>query len=241
MSSPRASYMPHLPPMRTSRQRLAVAGGALLLGLFLWALWVYCDPGRVDLNRTWFSVEFTADNQAHPVHLTLPEGREGVFDLMVVENLADQPLSLLPFSSRPRAARLSAEQDMAAWAQWIATSRQGIIVEPRSTWFLDPKALDRLPAVHGHTWIAVCFAKGPSPVPAGHLPATVLPGAFSGTFKVHYCASQLSREWLAATPSYRSDLVAALEQESSVVEKTFLTLGKRALYGPTRLTEAERR
>ncbi|MFZ5984473.1 MAG: hypothetical protein ACOYXN_08920 [Acidobacteriota bacterium] len=241
MSSPRASFTPHLPPMRTPRQRLAVAGGALLLGLFLWALWVYCDPGRLDLRKTWFSVEFTADNGAHPVHLTLPEGREGVFDLMVVENLADQPLSLLPFSSRPRAGGLSVEQEMAAWANWIATNRQGIIVEPRSTWFLDPKALDRLPAVHGHTWIAVYFAKGPSPVPAGRLPATVLPGAFSGTFKVHYCPSRLSREWLAATQSYRSDLVAALEHESSVIGKTFLTLGKRALYGPTRLTEAERR
>ena len=241
MSNPHASFIPHLPPARTLRQRLAVAGGALLLGLFLGALWVYCDPERLDLRKTWFSVEFTADNGAHPVHLTLPEGREGVFDLMVVENLADQPLSLLPFSSRPRAAGLSQEQELASWANWIATSRQGIIVEPRSTWFLDAKALDRLPAVHGHTWIAVYFAKGPSPVPVGHLPATVLPGSFSGTFKVHYCPSQLSNEWLAATQSYHSVLVAALEQESSVIGKTFLSLGKRPLYGPTRLTEAERR
>jgi hypothetical protein len=220
---------------------LAVAGGALLLGLFLWTLWVYCDSERADLRRMWFSVEFTSDNGAHPVHLTLPEGREGAFDLLVVENLAEQPLSLLPFSSRPRRAGLSQEQEMAAWANWIATSRQGIIVEPRSTWFLDPAAVDRLPAVHGHTWIAVYFAKGPMPVPAGHLPATVLPGTFSGTFKVHYCPSRLSREWLAAVQSNRSDLTAALEQESTVDGKTFLTLGKRSLYGPARLTEAERR
>lgn len=241
MNSPLASFKPLLPPMRTPRQRFALAGGALLLGLFLWALWVYCDPGRLDLGKTWFSVEFTSDNGAHPVHLALTEGKEGVFDLMVVENLADQPLSLLPFSSRPRMAGLSQEQEMAAWANWIATSRQGVIVEPRSTWFLDPRDVDRLPAVHGHTWIAVYFAKGPSPVPAGHLPATVLPGSFSGTFKVHYCPSQISPEWLAATQSHRGDLVAALEQESSVAGKTFLTLGKRALYGPARLTEAERR
>lgn len=238
MNSLWASLKSYLPPSRTSRQRYAVAGGALLLLAGLcWGLWVLLSPQKVDYEETWFSLEFTTDNQAHPLHLTLPDGREGIFDLMAVENSSDQPLSLLPFSSRPRIAGLSADQTMSAWAQWIAASRQGIIVEPHSTWFLDPADLDRLPAIHGHTWICVFFSKAPS-ASASRLPATVLPPAFQGRFRVHFCLSQLPEHEITVPQMHRSALVQALQDEADVSGKTFRgapSHGLNDLVGPTGL------
>ena len=85
MNSPWASLNLLLPPTRTSRQRIAVAGGALLLlAALAWALWALLAPPKVDNSKQWFSVEFTTDNQAHPVHLTLPDGKEGIFDLLMI-------------------------------------------------------------------------------------------------------------------------------------------------------------
>ena len=89
MNSPWASLNFLLPSTRTPRQRTAVAGGALLLLAGLaWALWALLAPPKVDYSKQWFSVEFTTNNQAHPVHLTLPDGKEGVFDLLMIENLS---------------------------------------------------------------------------------------------------------------------------------------------------------
>ena len=57
MNSPWASLKPYLPPMRTSRQRYAVAGGALLLLAGLgWGLWALMAPQKVDYSRTWFAL-----------------------------------------------------------------------------------------------------------------------------------------------------------------------------------------
>ena len=68
------------------------------------------------------------DNQARPVHLILPNDKKGIFDILMIENLSDEPLSLLAFSSRPKISGLPPDQVMTAWAPWIATSKQGIIV-----------------------------------------------------------------------------------------------------------------
>ena len=241
MNSLWASLKSYLPPSRTSRQRYAVAGGALLLLVgFAWLLWTLLAQPKVDYRKTWFSVEFTTNNEAHPVHLTLPDGKEGMFDLMVVENPSDQPLSLLPFSSRPRIAGLPADQTMSAWAQWIATSRQGIIVEPHSTWFLDLTDLDRLPAFHGHTWISVFFSKSPSAA-AGGLPATVLPPSFRGRFIVHYCLSHLPEGQLAAPQLHHQDLVRILQYEVDVSDKTIEFLDSRYISSRSGLASFELR
>ncbi len=199
MNSLWASLKSYLPPSRTSRKRYAVAGGALLLlaGL-VWGFWTLLTPEKVDYSKTWFSVEFTTDNRAHPIHLTLPDGKEGMFDVLMIENLSDKPLSLLAFSSRPRIPALQSDQVMTAWAQWIATSRQGIIVRPQSTWVLNPSDLDSLPSFHGHTWISVFFSDAHQTC-AGGLPAAELPASFHGRFRVRYCSSQLPDAQIVVT------------------------------------------
>jgi hypothetical protein len=211
MNSAWASLNFLLPPRRSSRQRTVVAGGALLLlACLAWALWTLLAPAKEDYSKTWFSVEFTTDNQAHPVHLTLPGGKEGMFDLLMIENLSDEPLSLLAFSSRPRVPGLPADQIMSTWAQWIATSRQGIIVQPRTTWVLDPNDLNRIPSFHGHTWISVFFSGTPPATVIG-LPARVLPGGFCGHFRVHYCLSQLPEGQLDTAQLHHKDLLNLLK------------------------------
>jgi hypothetical protein len=224
MNSAWASLKPYLPPSRTPRQRFAVAGGALLLLVGLgWSLWALLSPEKVDYGKTWFSVEFTTDNQAHPVHLTLPDGKEGLFDLLMIENFSDKPLSLLAFSSRPRIPGLPPNQTMTAWAQWIATSRQGIVVRPRSTWVLDPSDLSRLPAIHGHTWIGVNFDDS-HPAEQGVLPATVLGPAFRGHYRVTYCPSQLSEGQVSLPQVNRHNLVGTLQSEIDSNNKTSTAL-----------------
>ncbi|MCI4398720.1 MAG: hypothetical protein JHC34_07765, partial [Acidobacteria bacterium] len=95
-----SAYLDWLPSGRTPRQRTLVAGGTLfLLAGLAWALWLLLASPKVDYSKQRFSVEFTTNNQAHPVHLTLPDGKEGMFDILMIENLSDEPLSLLAFSS----------------------------------------------------------------------------------------------------------------------------------------------
>jgi hypothetical protein len=227
MSSPLVSLNFLLPPTRTSRQRTAVAGGALLLlAALAWALWALLAPPKVDYSKTWFSVEFTTNNEAHPVHLTLPEGKEGMFDLLMIENLSEEPLSLLAFSSRPHVPGLPPDQIMSTWAQWIATSRQGIIVVPHSTWFLDPTDLDRLPAFHGHTWISVFF-KNAHMKSTGALPATVLDPAFHGRFKIQFCLSQLPDDQVVAPQLHRQEILRLLQDAVDAGGKRATVLGPR--------------
>ena len=241
MSDPWASLKPFLPPMRTSRQRFAVAGGALLLlaGL-VWGFLALMAPQKVDYNKTWLSMEFTTDNQAHPVHLTLPGGKEGIFDLLMVENLSDKPLSLLAFSSRPRISGIPADQVMTAWAQWIATSRQGIIVAPRSSWVLNPEELERLPAIHGHTWIGVYFDDA-HPADSGRLPATVLGTAFQGRFRVTYCPSRLPEVQMALPHFHRQELATLLRQEIDATGKTRARIAPSDLRSVTALSALDLR
>ncbi len=224
MNSPWASLNFLLPPTRTPWQRTIVAGGALLLLAGLaWALWAFLAPPKADYRKQWFSVEFTTNNEAHPVHLTLPDGKEGMFDLLMIENLSEEPLSLLAFSSRPRVPGLPADQILSTWAQWIATSRQGIIVQPHSTWVLNPDDLDRLPAFHGHTWIGVYFDDS-HPAGTGGLPATMLAPTFRGRFRVHYCYSQLPSEQVVTPQRHRPELTIILASESDANGKTVVYL-----------------
>jgi hypothetical protein len=217
-----STYFDWIPFGRTSRHRTAVAGGALLLLVGLaWGSRTLLTPEKEDCSKTWFSVEFTTNNEAHPVHLTLPDGKEGIFDLLMIENLSKEPLSLLAFSSRPRVPDLPADQIMSAWAQWIATSRQGIIVQPRTTWVLNPNDLDHLPSFHGHTWISVFFSGGNS-APIGSLPARVLPPSFHGRFRVHYCLTQLPEEKLVFPQLHRQALVGLLRDAGDAGGNTTL-------------------
>lgn len=230
-----------LPSTRTPRQRLALAGGALLLLAGLaWGLWAFLAPQKVDSSKTWFSVEFTTDNQAHPVHLTLPDGKEGMFDILMIENLSDEPLSLLAFSSRPRIQGLPPDQTMTAWAQWIATSRQGIIVRPRSTWVLNPNDLDRLPSFHGHTWISVFFSHERH-ASAGNLPATVLPALFRGRFKVHYRVSQLPEDQVNRPQLQRQRFAQLLQTEADEPEMILMTLSNQDIGLTSGLSNADLR
>jgi hypothetical protein len=142
----------------------------------------------------------------------------------MIENLSDEPLSLLAFSSRPRVPGLPADQIMSAWAQWIATSRQGIIVEPHSTWRLNPQDLDRLPSFHGHTWISIFFSHA-KPNLTGGLPATVLPPTFNGRFRVYYCFSPFRESQIATPPLSRRNLVRPLQYEVDPNDKAVTVMG----------------
>jgi hypothetical protein len=238
MNSPWASLKFLLPPTRTSRQRLAVAGGALLLLAGLaWGLWALLAPQKVDDSKTWFSVEFTTDSQAHPVHLTLPDGKEGLFDLLMIENLSDKTLSLLAFSSRPRIPGLPPDQVMTAWAQWIATSKQGIIVQPRSSWVLNPNDLDCLPSFHGHTWISVFFDNA-HPATVLGLPATVLPPAFHGRFRVSFCLSRLPQSQIPTPQRSRQAFAGLLQSEVDSSNKTMWVIPTEQIITLNGLTEA---
>lgn len=230
-----------IPFGRTPRQRIALAGGALLLlaGL-VWGLSALLAPPKVDYSKTWFSVEFTTDNQAHPVHLTLPGGKVGTFDLLMVENLSDKPLSLLAFSSRPRISGIPPDQVMTAWAQWIATSRQGIIVGPRSSWVLNPEDLERLPTIHGHTWIGVYFDDA-RPADSDRLPATVLGPAFRGRFRVTCCPSMLPEPQVFLPQVHRQELTTLLRQEIDATGKSSAQLSPLDLRLVTALSAADLR
>ncbi len=239
MNNAWASLKSYLPPSRTSRHRTVVAGGALLLLAGLaWGLWALLFPQKMDYSKLWLSVEFTTDNQAHPVHLTLPDGKEGMFDILMIENLSDKPLSLLAFSSRPRISGIPADQVMTTWAQWIATSRQGIVVRPRSTWVLDPGDLGRLPAFHGHTWISVFFSDA-HPAIVGGLPATILPAGFHGRFRVYYCLSQISEGQLAAPQLHSQDLMRLLQHEADATNKATTASVPHDVRADTGLTSDE--
>lgn len=193
----------------------AAAAAGALIGL----LFVKKDVVPTEV----LSVEITTDNQAHPLRLTLPDGKEGMFDILRIENLSDEPLSLLAFSSRPRIPGLPADQVMIAWAQWIATSRQGIIVEPKSTWVLNPNDLDRLPSFYGHTWISIFFSDT-KPNLSGGLPATVLPPTFHGRLRLYYCLSQLSGDQIAITQMHANDVVRILQREIDISKRNSLAL-----------------
>jgi hypothetical protein len=241
MNSPWASLNFLLPPTRTPRQRTVVAGGALLLLAGLgWSIWTLLAPQELDYSKQWFTVEFTTDNQAHPVHLTLPDGKEGMFDILMIENLSDKPLSLLAFSSRPRVPGLPPDQIMSTWAQWIATSRQGIIVEPHSAWVLNPNELDRLPAFHGHTWISVFFSHERHSS-ASTLPASVLPALFGGRFKIHYRVSQLPEEQVSRPQLHRQQFVQLLQTEADETVKISMTLANQDIGLAAGLSNADLR
>ena len=170
----------------TPRQRALAAGGALLLAAVIaWGLHALLALGEPDYRNTVFTREFTTDNMAHPIHRTLPGGKEETFDILKVENLSDQPLSLLPFSSRPRIPNERPDQVMVNWARWIATTRQGIMVQPHTTWTRGPADRGTLLSIRGHTWIAVFFS-GAQASEAAAVPVTVLPGTFRGRFRMGY-------------------------------------------------------
>ncbi|MGC8724898.1 MAG: hypothetical protein ACP5VF_13665 [Acidobacteriota bacterium] len=240
MNSSWTSLKSHLPPMRTPRQRLAVAGGALLLFAGIaWGLWALLAPAKDDASRTWFSQEFRTNNAAHPLDLAIPGVDQGEMDLLAVENLSSEPLSILPFSSRPRPFLLTGRQIMSAWAQWIATSRQGIIVEPHSTWVLSPGDTGRLPAVHGHTWITIFFSAEP-PAPSG-LPAAVLPPGFAGRFRVRYCLSRLPDAYVALPQVHRQEITRLLQDELDAGGKAVQPLSPCDLSNRNDLTPTELR
>ena len=224
----------------TPRLRGAVAGGAIsLLVLLGWGMWSLHSPGNEEYRWTWFLQEFRANNAAHPLYLTVPGVDQGNVDLLTVENLSSEPLSILPFSSRPRPFLLTGQQIMSAWAQWIATSRQGIIVEPHSTWVMNPDDTGRLPAVHGHTWITIFFSAEP-PAPSG-LPAAVLPPGFAGRFRVRYCLSRLPEAYVALPQVHRQEITRLLQDELDAAGKAAQPLFSCDLSNRNDLTPAELR
>jgi hypothetical protein len=229
--------------MRTPRQRAAAAGGALLLlaGLAwaLWALWALLAPAKDDSSRTWFSQEFRTNNAAHPLDLAVPGADPRNVDLLMVENLSSEPLSILPFSSRPRPFLLTGRQIMSAWAQWIATSRQGIIVEPHFTWVLNPADIGSLLAIHGHTWITIFFsAEHPA---SNGLPAAVLPPGFVGRFRVRACLSRLPEAYVALPQMHRKEILQFLQDELDATGKLSQDLPPINLSNRNDLTPTELR
>ena len=225
----------------TPRRRLAAAAFLLsLLAASLWGVRVWRAAAARREAREWFSAELLSDNIPHPLHLVFPGGREGTFDLILVQNLADEPLSLLPFSSRPRTPRLQGPQILAAWAQWIAASRQGLIIQPHSSWVLDPRNLDGLPAFHGHTWIAQFFAAPPLRA-GGTLPATTLPAGYRGRFRLWWCASSLPEDEIGEPQLYRRALAGLLQREADSTGRRTRELPAADLRGLNGLTAADLR
>ena len=222
------------------RQQSAAACMAVLMAVGVCLGVYFIFPSREpDYRKQWFSAEFATNNTAHPMHLSLPGSDKGNFDLLMVENLSSEPLSILAFSSRPRLSGLTGEQIMSMWAQWIATARQGIIVEPKSTWVMNPSAIEKLPAIHGHTWICIFFSA--SHATGNALPATVLPQGFGGRFRVHYCLSQLPEDKVAVPQMHRQDLINLLQSEVDASDKTTLALDARDITSQNGLTTSELR
>ncbi len=225
---------------RTLRRHAAVAGGALLvLVLVGWGLLFLLTPGKSDYWGLGLSQEFTTNNAAHPLAPTVPGVDQGEEDLLTVENLSSEPLSILAFSSRPRPFLLTGRQIMSAWAQWIATSRQGIIVEPHSTWVVNPADIGRLPVVHGHTWITIYFSAG-HPAAAG-LPAAMLPPGFAGRFRVRYCFSRIPDAYIALPQVHRQKIAQVLQQELDTAGTLPQTLPPCDLSNRNDLTPSELR
>ena len=222
------------------RQQYTAACIAVLMAVGLSLAVYFLFPRREpDYRKQWFSVEFVTNNTAHPMHVSLPGADKGNYDLVMIENLSSEPLSILAFSSRPRLSGLTGEQIMSTWAQWIATARQGIIVEPNSTWVMNPSAIDKLPVVHGHTWICIFFSA--SNATGNTLPATVLQPGFSGRFRVHYCLSQLPEDQVAVPRMHRQGLVRLLQDEVDASDKTTFALDPCDITSQNGLTVSELR
>ena len=225
----------------TPRRRLAAAALCLsLLAVTLWGVRAWRAAAARREARQWFSAELLSDNIPHPLHLVFPEGREGTFDLILVQNLADEPLSLLPFSSRPRVPGLTGPQILTAWAQWIATSKQALIIQPRSSWVLNPENLDALPAFHGHTWIVQFFAAPPMYAGEG-LPATTLPAGYQGRFRLWWCPSSLPEDQIRESQLYRQALVDLLRREADSTGRPIREFPAADLRGLNGLTAADLR
>jgi hypothetical protein len=218
---------------------VALGAVALVAACLGWVNYWLVPARKPDYSRKWVSVEFTTNNTAHPMHLSVPEVDNGNYDLLMVENLSSEPLSILAFSSRPRLSGLTGEQIMSTWAQWIATVRQGIIVEPKSTWVMNPNDIEKLPVIHGHTWICIFFSA--THASGDSLPATVLPASFGGRFRVHYCLSQLPEDQVAVPQMHRRDFVDLLQNEVDASDKTTLALDPRDITSKNGLTASELR
>jgi hypothetical protein len=224
----------------SGRLQFTLACMAVLMAIGLGMAVCLIFPGREpDYRKQWFSAEFATNNAAHPMHLSLPGADTGFYDILTVENLSSEPLSILAFSSRPRLSGLTGEQIMSTWAQWIATARQGIIVEPHSTWVMNPSNLEKLPAIHGHTWICIFFSAAHAG--DGALPATVLPSSFGGRFCIRYCLSQLPEDQVAVPQMHRQNLVKLLQYEVDASDKSVFTLASRDISNHNGLTALELR
>lgn len=224
----------------TRRQRtvaLYAAAGTLALAIG-WSTYRVLFPPPFDYAGAVFSREISTDNGVHPVFLPADDTDSQTYDLLVVQNLSDKPLALFAFTARPREA--SPDTIMSSWALWIAKAKQAVTINPGYTWTIDPNDTDKLPFVHGRTWLAVFY----EPVPENHpnaLPSALLPDTYKGSFRVYFCRSQIEPEAVALPQLHRQALIAALRNEADLTPKRFFTLPPLAIAGRNGLTVAELR
>lgn len=240
LSRLRALRTAALTALDTPRKRL-VAGiaAAGLLAALGYGLYSWLAPQRLDYSRAWFSREYVTDNRIHPVHLSLTHDDPNTYDLLMVQNLANKPLSLMAFSSRPRGG--SANDPMGAWASWMTATNTAVTINPGYTFLLRPGDLERSALWHGHTWLAIYYEPGSLTDPQPVSPAAILPDGWTGHFRVTYCRSQLAESWLAAPATFRTQLNNTLSSQIDQAGKTTYMLDPLDLTPLNGLTSEELR
>ncbi|MEJ2368029.1 MAG: hypothetical protein P8Z49_06710 [Acidobacteriota bacterium] len=172
------------------RSRTALIAAAFVLaGVAATAIWYFL---RKPDGPCCYYQEIITDGRVHPLHLTYPDGREGMFDLVCVTNHSKYPLALMAFSARPHTKEdlRHPGRVMAKWAAWILRSKAIITIKPGYSWVLNPKRdVKHVNRFHGRTWLVVYF-KGALKDPA-RLEAAEMRDHFEGRFSICYLKSSL--------------------------------------------------
>jgi hypothetical protein len=188
--------------------------------------------------RAYYSVHVETDGLVHPVHLTYPNGEEGHFDLLVINNRSNQyPLALMAFTTRPNTSG-DPQQQMVSWAKWIIDERQVIEIPAGHAWVLKPEDRNHILSFHGHTWLALFYdparsANGPT--------SPTVPPSYQGAFDLYYRPSGLLPKHISAPVLWATDITSTLAREADLSDAVMYPKAALDIRGHNGLTAPELR